>query len=109
MDHQKREALIIAFYPLFLGNIAYLRKTVFKPYFKILCMRLILFYQRHISRHTCMFRPTCSQYTLECINNHGALIGIFLGILRILRCHPWAKAGVYDPAPENYFKKRWLI
>lgn len=72
-------------------------------------MRLILFYQRRLSRHTCMFRPTCSQYTLECINNHGALLGILLGACRILRCHPWAKPGKYDPAPENFFKVRWVL
>ncbi|MBR4942476.1 MAG: membrane protein insertion efficiency factor YidD [Clostridia bacterium] len=87
----------------------YLKKKAVKPYLKIVCMRLILFYQRRISRHTCMFRPTCSQYTLECINNHGAMIGIILGFFRILRCHPWAKEGKYDPAPEYYFKKKWLL
>ena len=60
------------------GN--FLKKTVWKPYGQMLCMRLILFYQKRLSKHTCMYRPTCSQYTLECINNHGALVGILLGI-----------------------------
>ena len=109
MDDKKRESLNVALGGLFLENFRYLRKKFFKPYLKILCMSAIIFYQKHISRHTCMFRPTCSQYTLECINNHGVVIGIFLGICRILRCHPWAKAGWYDPAPERYFKKRWLF
>ena len=109
MDDQKREAVNVEFTALFFANLKYLRKTVFKPYLKMACMRMILFYQRHLSKHTCMFRPTCSQYTLECINNHGVIIGILLGIFRILRCHPWAKAGKYDPAPEQYFKKRWLL
>ena len=109
MDDKKRETLTVVFSAFFFENAQYLRKRVFKPFFKIFCMQLILFYQRHLSRHTCMFRPTCSQYTLECINNHGAIIGIFLGICRIIRCHPWAEKGKYDPAPENYFKKRWLL
>ena len=109
MDDTKRENVTVPFRSLFFANVKYLRKTVFKPYGKIFCMRMILFYQRRLSKHTCMFRPTCSQYTLECINNHGVLIGIFLGILRIMRCHPWAKKGKYDPAPENFFKKRWLL
>ena len=64
-------------------------------------MRLIVLYQRTLSRHTCMFRPTCSQYTLECINNKGVFLGILLGFFRILRCHPFAKKGKYDPAPEK--------
>ncbi len=89
-------------------NGKFLKKTVWKPYGKMLCMRLILFYQRHISKHTCMFRPTCSQYMLECINNHGVLVGILLGVCRILRCTPFAKKGKYDPAPENPRKLRWL-
>lgn len=84
-----------------------LRKTVFKPYLKMACMRLIVFYQRHLSRHTCMFRPTCSQYTLEAINNHGVIIGILMGFWRILRCNPFTKGG-YDPVPENRLKVRWL-
>lgn len=90
-------------------NGKFLKKTVFKPYGKMLCMRLILFYQRRLSKHTCMYRPTCSQYTLECINNHGAILGILLGICRILRCTPFVKGGTYDPAPENLLKKRWVL
>lgn len=96
------------FFSLFRENWRYLRKKVFKPYLKIFCMKAILFYQRHLSKHTCMYRPTCSQYTMECINNHGAIIGILLGTWRILRCNPFTKGG-YDPAPENYFRKRWLL
>ena len=90
-------------------NSWFLRKTVWKPYVKMLCMRLIILYQRRLSKHTCMFRPTCSQYTLECINNHGVVIGIFLGACRILRCTPFVEGGTYDPAPENPLKKRWVL
>ena len=84
-----------------------LRRTVFKPYVKMACMHAIVFYQRNLSCGTCMFRPTCSQYMLEAINNHGVLVGILLGTWRILRCNPFTKGG-YDPVPENYFKVRWL-
>ncbi len=85
-----------------------LRRTVLKPYIKTLCMRMIIFYQRHLSRGTCMFTPTCSEYTLRAINNHGVIIGILLGSYRILRCNPFTKGG-YDPVPENYFKVRWVL
>ena len=85
-----------------------LRRTVFKPYIKMLCMRLIVFYQRCLSRGTCMFMPTCSEYTLRSINNNGVILGIILGAWRILRCNPFTKGG-YDPAFENFFKVRWVL
>ena len=85
-----------------------LRRTVFKPYIKMLCMRLIVFYQRYLSRGTCMFTPTCSEYTLRSINNNGVILGIILGAWRILRCNPHTKGG-YDPAFENFFKVRWVL
>ena len=71
-------------------------------------MRTIIFYQRHLSKHTCKYKPTCSQYTLESINNRGVVVGILLGAWRILRCNPLSKGG-YDPASENPWKKRWLL
>ena len=46
----------------------------------------------------CRFNPTCSLYAIEAIVKHGVLIGIFLAIKRILKCHPWGKFG-FDPVP----------
>ena len=108
MDNPKRENVKVAFFPLLAENARYLRRKVFKPYGKMLCMRLILFYQRHLSLHQCKFRPTCSQYTLESINNRGVFMGILLGMKRILRCHPWTKGGI-DPATEQRYKLKWLL
>ncbi len=85
-----------------------LRKRVFKPFIKAGCMRLIIFYQKRLSRHTCLYEPTCSEYTLRSINNLGVISGIIAGMWRILRCNPFSKGG-YDPAPENYLKLKWVM
>lgn len=85
----------------------FLRAKIFRPYIRMLLMRLIILYQRYLSRHTCLYEPTCSEYTLRCLNNLGVVAGLFLGAWRILRCNPLSKGG-YDPAPENYFKVRWV-
>jgi uncharacterized protein len=46
----------------------------------------------------CRFVPSCSQYFLEALDEHGAWRGSLLGMRRILRCHPWGGEG-YDPVP----------
>ena len=86
----------------------FLRKKVFRPYIRMLLMRLIVFYQRHLSRHTCLYSPTCSEYMKRALNNHGVIIGLLMGIWRLLRCNPLSKGG-YDPVPENYFKLKWVV
>ena len=108
MDYKKREAISFETGYFFKENGKYLRKTVCKPYLEMICLRMIRFYQKYISRHTCLYKPTCSQYTLESIHNHGVVKGILLGCWRILRCNPFAKGG-YDPAPEQWRKKKWLL
>ncbi len=46
----------------------------------------------------CRYQPTCSAYMLEALALHGAVRGTYMGVRRILRCHPWGGHG-YDPVP----------
>lgn len=106
---KERKCLKINAFLLFLGNWRYLCKF-FNRYNigKAICIRLICFYQKKLSRHTCLYTPTCSEYTKRCINNFGVIIGILLGTWRILRCNPLSKGG-FDPAPERPLRVKWLL
>jgi putative membrane protein insertion efficiency factor len=44
----------------------------------------------------CRFYPTCSQYTILAVEKYGVFKGVFLGLKRILKCHPFHPGG-YDP------------
>ena len=48
--------------------------------------------------NSCRFTPTCSDYFIQAVRKHGAIKGAWLGVRRILRCHPYRKGG-HDPVP----------
>ncbi|MPY72695.1 MAG: membrane protein insertion efficiency factor YidD [Alphaproteobacteria bacterium] len=47
---------------------------------------------------SCRYLPSCSEYARDAIAQHGARRGAWLGLTRVLRCHPWGGDG-YDPVP----------
>lgn len=47
---------------------------------------------------TCRFTPTCSTYMIEALKKRGPIVGLYLGIKRIIRCNPWGGHG-HDPVP----------
>ncbi len=55
---------------------------------------------------TCRYSPTCSQYMVEAIDEWG-LKGVWMGIKRIGRCHPWGGCG-FDPVPQNKENKKGI-
>jgi putative membrane protein insertion efficiency factor len=60
---------------------------------------LIQLYRKYLSPMlppSCRYTPSCSLYTLQAIEKYGAVKGLFMGMLRLLRCHPFARGG-FDP------------
>ncbi|PLT32200.1 membrane protein insertion efficiency factor YidD [Bacillus sp. V5-8f] len=73
---------------------------------KKLFIGFIRFYQVAISPlkpPTCRFYPTCSHYGLEAIKRFGPIIGSWLTMKRLLKCHPFHPGGI-DPVPERQHK-----
>ncbi len=48
----------------------------------------------------CRFYPSCSCYAHTAIERYGAVQGTWLGLRRLLRCHPFNEGG-YDPVPDK--------
>lgn len=74
---------------------------------RFLLIALLKFYKYFISPllgNNCRFYPSCSSYALEALQLHGAIIGSYLTLKRLLRCHPFHEGGI-DPVPEKFGKK----
>lgn len=71
---------------------------------KILFLYLIRFYQNYVSKFlgkNCRFYPTCSNYTYQAIEIHGCIIGLYFGMKRLLKCHPFYNGEFFDPVPPK--------
>ncbi len=69
---------------------------------------MIFLYKKFLSPllpPACRFRPTCSDYCSEAIEQHGFLKGGWLGFKRLMRCNPLFKGG-YDPVPGEKDRAR---
>ena len=68
---------------------------------RILVLAPLRFYKRFLSPllpPMCRFDPTCAIYMMQAIEKHGTLRGVWLGLRRLARCHPFNPGG-WDPVP----------
>lgn len=71
---------------------------------------LVRAYQLFISASlgsNCRFYPSCSAYSLQALQQHGALGGSYLTLRRLGRCQPWCEGG-HEPVPEHISKPSFL-
>ncbi len=68
-----------------------------------LLIAVIWLYKKAISPllgQRCRFEPTCSVYAMEAIRTRGPIVGFWLALRRLFRCHPWGGQG-FDPVPPR--------
>jgi putative membrane protein insertion efficiency factor len=64
-----------------------------------LVIGILRIYKRWISPmlpSACRYHPTCSEYMIEAVEKHGVLRGLWMGLKRLGRCHPFHEGG-FDP------------
>ncbi|MDD5319151.1 MAG: membrane protein insertion efficiency factor YidD [Methylococcales bacterium] len=74
---------------------------------RFMLIAIIKFYKYFISPllgSNCRFYPSCSSYSLEALQRHGAITGFYLTLRRLLKCHPFHEGGI-DPVPEKFGNK----
>lgn len=49
---------------------------------------------------SCRFEPTCSAYSMQALEKHGAAVGTYMTFHRLARCHPLCRGG-HDPVPDQ--------
>ncbi|MBI3619727.1 membrane protein insertion efficiency factor YidD [Candidatus Roizmanbacteria bacterium] len=74
-----------------------MKKTILRLirfYQRTAFFHLLIFRQLAISDKICRFVPTCSEYMYQAVDKYGSLKGLWLGLKRIIRCHPFSKGGL---------------
>ena len=68
----------------------------------LLALRFYKAYLSILFAGSCRYEPTCSRYAYEAIERFGLVRGVWLGLKRLLRCHPLSRKFGYDPVREKW-------
>ncbi|BDR56189.1 membrane protein insertion efficiency factor YidD [Xylocopilactobacillus apis] len=71
---------------------------------RIILIAFVRFYQKFISPifpPSCRFYPTCSSYMIVALKKHGPILGLIMGVARVLRCNPFNRGGI-DHVPDHF-------
>ena len=68
--------------------------------FLIFKIKIYKFCFSPILKINCRHMPTCSEYAITALKEHGFIIGIILSFKRVFSCHPFGSEG-YDPVPKK--------
>ena len=79
-------------------NLKYINNLIFLAL--ILMIKLYQWCISPILKTNCRYLPTCSEYALESLKEHGLIKGVYLSMKRISNCHPFGGHG-YDPVPKK--------
>ena len=66
-------------------------------------IKLYRYFLNPVLGNVCRFYPSCSSYALEAIERHGSVVGSYLTLKRLAKCHPFHEGGI-DPVPEKIGK-----
>ena len=69
----------------------------------IIIIKAYQFLLSPILKTNCRYLPTCSEYSITAIKEHGLFKGFYYSLKRILKCHPLGEQG-YDPVPKKINK-----
>jgi len=81
--------------------LRYLNTTT--TYLLILIIKIYQLIFSPLLKSNCRYLPTCSEYAIIALKDHGLITGIYYSIKRIISCHPFGRHG-YDPVPKKIIK-----
>ena len=70
----------------------------------ILLIKLYQFFISPLLLPSCRYSPSCSEYAIHALLEHGLIKGLYFSLKRILSCHPFGNQG-YDPVPKKINKR----
>ena len=68
-------------------------------------IKIYRFFSPFFYRGACRFNPTCTDYTIQSILKYGSIIGVYKGVIRLSKCHPFGKHG-FDPLAQKVNKTK---